>query len=162
MQSSDHAILLVGAGVSMAVGLPSWQSLIDHLLKELDLSPDVIDGMSDGYQLLAEFYRLKQGGMGPLRIRLDRNWKVAADRVAASQLHKLIVELDFPTIYTTNYDRNLETASEVHKKPYAKIANAKQMAEAAEGVTHIVKYHGDFDDDASLVLTETDFLDRLS
>ena len=36
------------------------------------------------------------------------------------------------------------------------------MAEAAEGVTHIVKYHGDFDDDASLVLTETDFLDRLS
>lgn len=145
----------------MAVGLPYWQSLIDHLLKELDLSPDVIDGMSDGYQLLAEFYRLKQGGMGPLRIRLDRNWKVAADRVAASQLHKLIVELDFPTIYTTNYDRNLETASEVHKKPYAKIANAKQMAEAAEGVTHIVKYHGDFDDDASLVLTETDFLDGM-
>jgi SIR2-like domain len=25
-----------------------------------------------------------------------------------------------------------------------------------------VKYHGDFDDEASLVLTETDFLDRLS
>ena len=36
------------------------------------------------------------------------------------------------------------------------------MADAADGVTYIVKYHGDFDDDASLVLTETDFLDRLS
>lgn len=118
--------------------------------------------MSDGYQLLAEFYRLKQGGMGPLRSWLDRTWKVAPDRVAESQLHKLIVELDFPAIYTTNYDRNLETAFEVHNKPYAKIANAKQMADAADGVTHIIKYHGDFDDDASLVLTETDFLDRLS
>jgi hypothetical protein len=157
-----QAILFVGAGVSMAVGLPSWQTLIDHLLKELELGPEVIDGMNDGYQMLAEFYRLKQGGMGPLRSWLDRNWKVAADKVSQSELHKLIVELDFPAIYTTNYDRNLETAFEVHHKPYAKIANARHIADAAQGITHIIKYHGDFDDDASLVLTETDFLNRLS
>jgi hypothetical protein len=157
-----QAILFVGAGVSMAVGLPSWQTLIDHLLKELELDSKVIDGMNDGYQMLAEFYRLKQGGMGPLRSWLDRNWKVATDKVSKSELHKLIVELDFPAIYTTNYDRNLETAFEVHHKPYAKIANAKHIADAPQGITHIIKYHGDFDDDASLVLTETDFLDRLS
>ncbi|MFL5238405.1 MAG: SIR2 family protein, partial [Rhizomicrobium sp.] len=79
-----------------------------------------------------------------------------------SRLHKLIVELDFPTIYTTNYDRNLETAFEVLDKPYAKISNAKDITSARSGVTHIVKFHGDFDDDASLVLTETDFLNRLA
>jgi hypothetical protein len=73
-----QAILFVGAGVSMAVGLPSWQTLIDHLLEELDLGPEVIDGMNGGYQMLAEFYRLKQGGM-------------AEDRVSQSALHKLIV-----------------------------------------------------------------------
>ena len=38
----------------MAVGLPSWKTLIYHLLKELDLNPNVIDGLSDGYQMLAE------------------------------------------------------------------------------------------------------------
>src|SRR4051794_40793421 len=146
----------------MAVGLPSWKTLVDHLLNELQLGPEVIDGMNDGYQMLAEFYRLRQGGMGPLRSWLDRNWKVAADKVSQSELHKLIVELDFPAIYTTNYDRNLETAFEVHHKPYAKIANARHIADAAQGITHIIKYHGDFDDDASLVLTETDFLNRLS
>jgi hypothetical protein len=152
-----QAILFVGAGVSMAVGLPSWKTLVDHLLKELGLGPDVIDGMNDGYQMLAEFYRLKQGGMGPLRSWLDRNWKVATDKVSQSELHKLIVELDFPAIYTTNYDRNLETAFEIHHKPYAKIANAKHIADSAQGITHIIKYHGDFDDDASLVLTRRTF-----
>src|SRR5205823_14600448 len=109
-----HAILFVGAGVSMAVGLPSWQSLVDHLLRELDLAPDVIDGMNDGYQMLAELYRLKRDGLGPLRSWMDRNWKVESDRVAESKLHKLIVDLGFPVIYTTNYDRNLETAFDVH------------------------------------------------
>lgn len=70
------AILFVGAGVSMAVGLPSWQSLIDHLLDDLGLERDVIAGMHGGYQMLAEYYRLKRGGIGPLRSWLDRNWRV--------------------------------------------------------------------------------------
>ncbi|MCA1452720.1 SIR2 family protein [Bradyrhizobium sp. BRP22] len=157
-----HAVLFVGADASMAVGLPSWQTLIDHLLDDLKIDRDVIDGMNDGYPMLAEYYRLKHGGIGPLRSWLDRNWKVASDRVADSRLHKLIVELDFPVIYTTNYDRNLETAFDIHGKSYAKISNAKEIASARQGVTHVIKYHGDFDDDSSLVLTETDFLNRLS
>jgi hypothetical protein len=157
-----RAILFVGAGVSMTVGLPSWQSLIDHLIDDLELDRSVLDEVHDSHQMLAEYYRLTRGGIGPLRSWLDRNWKTAEDRVAASRLHRLIVELDFPVIYTTNYDRNLETAFEVYGKAYAKISNAKEIAAAPEGVTHIVKFHGDFDDDSSLVLTETDFLNRLS
>jgi hypothetical protein len=157
-----RAILFVGAGVSMAVGLPSWEKLIEHLLDELHLDRNTIEGLSEAHQMLAEYYRAKRGSIGPLRSWLDRNWKVAQDRVAKSELHRLIVELDFPIIYTTNYDRNLEVAFETYGKAYAKIVNAKEIADAPDGVTHIIKYHGDFDDDASLVLTETDFLDRLS
>lgn len=157
-----QAVLFVGAGASMAVGLPSWQMLIDHLIEELGLDREVIAGMNDGYQMLAEFYRLTQGSIGPLRSWLDRNWKVSAERVCKSALHRLIVELDFPIVYTTNYDRNLEAAYETHGKPYAKIVNAKDVALAIGGATQIIKYHGDFDDDTSLVLTETDFLDRLA
>jgi hypothetical protein len=157
-----RAILFVGAGVSMGVGLPSWQTLIDHLLDDLGLEPSVLDGMHGGHQLLAEHYRLKRGGIGRLRSWLDRNWRIDPARIAASRVHSLIVELDFPVIYTTNYDRNLESAFEASGTAYAKISNAKEIASAPAGVTHIIKFHGDFDDDASLVLTETDFLNRLA
>ena len=146
----------------MSVGLPSWDRLIDHLLEELGMDRSAIEGMNGGYQMLAEFYRLKKGSIASLRSWLDRNWRVSSERVSRSPLHRLIVDLKFPVIYTTNYDRNLEVAFDIHRQPYAKIANAKDIAEAADGVTQIVKYHGDFDDETSLVLTETDFLDRLS
>src|SRR4051794_24818971 len=146
----------------MSVGLPSWDMLIDHLLDELGLDRSVIEGMNGGYQMLAEFYRLKKGNIASLRSWLDRNWEVSSERVSRSRLHRLIVDLRFPIIYTTNYDRNLKVAFDIHRQPYTRIANAKDIAEARDGVTQIVKYHGDFDDEASLVLTETDFLNRLS
>jgi hypothetical protein len=157
-----RAILFVGAGVSMSIGLPSWDALIDHMLEELKLDRSVIQGMNGGYQMVAEFYRLKQGSMAPLRAWLDQTWQDSSRRISSSIPHKLIVELNFPIIYTTNYDRNLEAAFEFYKRPYAKIANAKDIANAADGATQIVKYHGDLEDDESLILTETDFLDRLS
>ncbi|WP_404924873.1 SIR2 family NAD-dependent protein deacylase [Mesorhizobium sp. ORM16] len=157
-----RAILFVGAGVSMSVGLPSWRKLIDHLVEDLGIDHGIIAPSDVSYQTLAEFYRLKRGTIGPLRSWMDRNWSVSREKVRRSEIHRLIVALDFPIIYTTNYDRNLEVAFEVHSRDYVKVANAKDIAKAGNGVTHIVKYHGDFDDDSSLILAETDYFDRLS
>ncbi len=157
-----RAMLFVGAGVSMSVGLPSWRTLIEHMAEQLDLDADTAIGPGITYQTLAEYYRLKQGSIGPLRSWMDRNWKVAHERVEQSELHRLIVDLDFPIIYTTNYDRNLEVAFEIHRHPFVKIANAKDVAKLDPEATQIVKFHGDFDDDDSLVLTETDYFNRLS
>ncbi|MER8512231.1 SIR2 family protein [Mesorhizobium sp. M1060] len=155
------AILFVGAGVSISVGLPSWEKLIERMAKELGVD-DEFSTRRDRFQTLAEYYRIKHGSIGPLRSWMDRNWSVAKERIEKSELHRLIVTLDFPVIYTTNYDRNLELAFEIHGREYVKVANARHVAQARRGVTHIVKFHGDFDEDSSLVLTETDYLDRLS
>ncbi len=80
----------------------------------------------------------------------------------ASAVHRLIAELDFPIIYTTNFDRNLETSLRLHGRDFVKITNAKDVARAREGVTQLVKFHGDFEDDQSLVIAETDYLERLA
>jgi hypothetical protein len=157
-----NAILFVGAGVSMSVGLPSWHSLVKHMAEELGLPSDVIGTGEISYQTLAEFYKLQAGSIGPLRSWMDRQWHVSREAVAHSRLHQLIVELDFPIIYTTNYDRNLEIAFDIHGCRYNRIANARDIAAARDSATQIVKFHGDFEDDASLVLAETDYFNRLS
>jgi len=156
-----RAILFVGAGVSMSVGLPSWQKLIEHMASELGIDRKLADERAS-YQTLAEYYRLKHGSLGPLRSWMDRNWSVARDKVEKSELHRLIVTLEFPIIYTTNYDRNLEVAFEIHAREFVKVTNARDLAKVRADTTQIIKYHGDFDDDASLVLTETDYFDRLT
>jgi hypothetical protein len=157
-----QAILFAGAGLSMSVGLPSWQAFIDRMSEELALNSQDILGPDTSYHTLAEYYRIKQGSIGPLRSWMDRNWRVSEEKVRASKMHALIVSLDFPIIYTTNYDGNIEAAFAAHGRPYVKIANARDIARTREGVIQIVKFHGDFDDEDSLVITETDYFNRLA
>ncbi|WP_026615586.1 SIR2 family NAD-dependent protein deacylase [Ensifer aridi] len=157
-----HAVLFVGAGVSMSVGLPSWKTLIDHMVNDLHLDDSVMQDPDVTYQTIAECYRLEHGDIGALCHWMRQNWRVSRDRIEKSDLHKRLVTLDFPVIYTTNYDSNLEIAYDVYGKPYAKISHARDIASAPAGITQIIKYHGDFDDDDTLVLTETDYFNRLS
>jgi hypothetical protein len=152
-----HAILFAGAGVSMCVGLPAWSELIAHMCAELQLDPETFPAAETGYHTLAEYYRLKMGSIGPLRRWMDKSWSVSEERVRQSRVHELIVSLGFPIIYTTNYDANLEVAFTVFGQDYVKVASARDVARAQGGATQIVKFHGDFEDDASLVIAETDY-----
>ena len=50
-----RAILFGGAGLSMSVGLPSWNELIARMRRELGIDEDAAPAT---YQTLAEYYRL--------------------------------------------------------------------------------------------------------
>jgi hypothetical protein len=155
-----NMVLFVGAGVSMNLGLLSWKALIDKMSEDLGLDPEAFAKSGD-YLALAEYYKIKKGSLGSLRSWMDRTWHSDKINIGESDLHRLIVDIEFPIIYTTNYDRWLETAFDHWKRPYIKITNVSDLVKIRDGATQIVKFHGDFEDDSSLVLDESSYFERL-
>src|SRR6185503_11772231 len=83
------------------------------------------------------------------------------DAIKSSRAHNALVDMKLPLVYTTNYDRIIERAFELKKVPCHTIANIDDISIAPPNATHVVKFHGTFSDDASLVLTESSYFDRL-
>lgn len=158
---NQRTLLFVGAGVSQGLGLPTWRQLIDHMAQELGYDPAVFN-QNGTLPELAEFYELQKTSLGPLRSWMDRQWHENEARVDTSLVHQTIVDLRFPVIYTTNYDRWLEIAHRRRAVSFTKIANVGDFTSIRDGVTQIVKLHGDFDADESLVLTETSYFERFA
>lgn len=153
--------LFVGAGVSMNLGLPSWAKLLEHLAAELGFDPRVFATLGDSY-VLAEYYKLEKGSLGPLRSWMDREWDRTANKIEDSKVHELITQLDCPVVYTTNYDRWLERAYDAFGISYRKIASIADLANCPGNERQIVKFHGDFDHESSIVLTESSYFERMS
>jgi hypothetical protein len=158
---NQQVILFVGAGLSMNLGLPSWSDLIDHMATELGYDKRIFEGLGDALQL-AEYFKIQKTTLGSLRSWMDRNWHKDEGKVDSSRAHQALVNLKIPTIYTTNYDRWLEIAFKRRKVEFVKIANVGDFTKRASGKIEIVKFHGDLEDDSSLVLTEASYFERLS
>ncbi len=154
-------MLFAGAGVSANLGLPTWNDLISRIALELDYDPTIFATYGDALAL-AEFYTRKVGSIGPLRSWMDREWHRSGIDVSQSDIHRLIALGKFSRIYTTNYDRWLETAHQEFDVQYDKIAKVSDLVSTSDGRRQIIKLHGDFDDDASIVLSETSFFERMS
>ncbi|MBY5601741.1 Sir2 family NAD-dependent protein deacetylase [Rhizobium leguminosarum] len=160
--ANNNVILFVGAGVSKNLGAPTWSELIDYMGKDLGYDPQVFNARGASYLTLAEFYKLEKGSIGPLRSWMDKNWNVDEVVLGKSAVHRLITEIGFPIIYTTNYDGNIEESFRIYNKDYIKIVDVRDISRIKDKETQIIKFHGDFDSDESIVLTETDYFERLT
>jgi len=161
LRQQGRLIPFVGSGLSKPLGLPDLSALIDIIAEQLEYDPQVFK--LNGTELqLTEYYVANKRSIGPLRSEMDRLFNPSDDQIKKSRAHRALVEMKLPLIYTTNYDRIIERAFDIRKEPCHTIANLDDIVSApADASTQIVKLHGTFDDDASLVLTETSYFDRL-
>jgi hypothetical protein len=153
-------IPFIGAGLSAPLGLPSWSQLMDVIAEDLGYDPEVFKLSGNNLQL-AEYFVAVKGSIGPLRSEMDRMFNPTDEDIEASQSHKALVQMNLPIIYTTNYDLIIERAFELSNVAYHSIVSIDDIATAPSDVTQVVKFHGTFSNDASLVLTESSYFDRL-
>lgn len=156
-----NVILFVGAGVSATLKLPTWGELINHLSTELGYNNELFNLYGDNLSL-AEYYELTKGDLKSLVKWMKSKWAVDQDAIKQSKTYEAIVKLNFPIIYTTNYDHCLETAHKQWKKPWRRIIGVKDLVNLKPSETQIVKFHGDISSTASIVLTESSYFERLS
>lgn len=157
---NGQVILFVGAGLSASLGLPDWDELVEFLGSELGYDARIFEGY-ERKTVLAEYFEIHKGGLEGLARWMRTHWSedMCREKISSSAIYHALTELNFPIIYTTNYDHCLETAFDAAEKPWKRIVEIQDLVNA-EGKTQIVKFHGDMDRADSMVLTESSYFER--
>lgn len=155
-----RAVLFAGAGLSATLSLPSWSGLIAKMAEDLGFDPELFE-MLGSYSSLADYYLVQKPDRAVLAEWLRDEWHSASIDIAGSQAHAALVNAHFPLIYTTNYDHWIERAHSLRGVPVSKIVHGEDIGNIASNSVPIVKFHGDLDHPETMVLTETDYFERL-
>lgn len=160
----DKLMLFIGSGVSKGLKLPDWNELIGALAKTLGYAPEVFALYGDNLTL-AEYYKIareKKTTPPSLNDWMKTNLALNEDQIRSSPIHQEIVRLGCSIVYTTNYEHALEIAFKSEGSPLHKIADIDGLAAMPANAVQIVKFHGDMDDEKSIVLAERDYFERLN
>jgi len=157
-------IPFIGAGFSAAGGYPSTGEIIDSLLQRFHIQASEIHlDNNTSLPSIAEYLKiLNSGDISPIVAEIAGHFTRSTDDAHALAPQRLLASLSCPVVYTTNYDALIERAFAYARKPYTVIVNTEDIINSAvQKCTHIVKYHGDFEQPSSMVLTESDYFTRL-
>lgn len=166
--NTRKASLFVGAGLSKAVGLPDWYTLLNELIERVE---SVIDNSKD---LCSEFRDLIKNSENFLAVAQDLREKLGQDefnkyvrerfvdqRPEPNETYKIIVDLPYNYVITTNYDYLIEDAfAYVHRRAAKKYTYKQAQAMADNiwnGYPFILKAHGDADEPDAIILTDKDY-----
>jgi hypothetical protein len=153
--------LFIGSGVSCSAGLLGWDDLIGDMTAAIrkenmtHSAKDLEEFLARAeYIDLAELFRATVGQNAYFRFLRERYRR----DVPPSALLKSIAKLNIKTVFTTNYDKLLETAfRRTTQIDPPVIIYPTQLNYIEQDEIRIIKIHGDIDHPASIVLTRTDY-----
>ncbi|MBV8370772.1 MAG: SIR2 family protein [Candidatus Eremiobacteraeota bacterium] len=144
------AALFLGAGASADAGFPTWRTLLEKSARQLGLA---IDDRTDLVELAQFVFNERR------RPTLDQLIVSAFDRPRRRpELHDMIAQLPFNSIWTTNYDTLIEDAfikADVHLD--VKRDNDSLARHDHRALTVLYKMHGCVTDPSHCVLMKDDF-----
>ncbi|MBL8681619.1 MAG: SIR2 family protein [Myxococcales bacterium] len=153
----------IGAGISVAAGLPTWNGLVESLVARV--GPELQSAQQSELQYLTSiglFEDVVEFGRTHLGEGEYREWLLATlGRGSPTDLHRAIVNLPSPAIVTTNYDQLIETAlvSATGAVPTVLTAFDVQplWTQLARRRRFLLKMHGDVGRPETIVLTSRDY-----
>lgn len=151
---ADRVVPFLGAGLSMAAGLPGWGDLLHRVAREAGISDEdytALKALPPEDRAEAIERRLREQGMD-----LHPTIEAAVSVPRVSLAHSELASMRFDEAITTNYDTLYERACEaVLDGPQVTVIPGKAPE---SGGPWIVKMHGDIRLPASLVLTRGQYL----
>ncbi|MGY1620997.1 SIR2 family protein [Geodermatophilus sp. SYSU D00965] len=140
----------VGAGVSAAAGLPTWEQLLDELAERSGLGAGLRAGLArlpaqDAAALLA-----RELGRGQLECFVKERFGPGHYALA----HALLADLPVQEFVTTNYDPLVETAA----RDIGRSVAVLPFDDPEPGRPWLLKLHGDAAHPESIVLTREEYL----
>ena len=109
-----------------------------------------------------EYFRLREGGLAPLINWLVRQLDAPDSAIKASVIHSALASLsECSLFYTTNYDDYVERALRGAGRTCRVLVEERDMG-SPDTECSVVKFHGDFNHPMTMVLSESDYEERLN
>jgi hypothetical protein len=157
-----RCVLFAGSGLSAWAKLPTWMELLKFLVEKLEEeepgmpNKGELDGLLQAGKLLdvADYCKEKLGERLYNEVLSDQ---LRGDKVDIPEPHKMIVQLPFAGVVTTNYDKLLERAyNDVPRTPTHRDIDMLGPL-LFNNKFFILKAYGDIDHSDSLILTTRDY-----
>jgi hypothetical protein len=161
---SRAAVVYVGAGASVPVGLPTWSAFLSeclHRARQADSRPDRWQNTqrlleAGDYLTAAEILQREIGQSLEHYV-----WDIFGRAYEPSNIHRAIARIPFSLAITTNYDRLLESAYLCSPNVWTWRDPAAIFGAIKNDRFAVVKVHGEVGNGPSLVLTKTQYRDLL-
>jgi hypothetical protein len=159
-------IPFVGSGFSKPLGLPDWRGLIAQVAEKVGYESDLFFLHGSYPQLLEYLSRYHQFEWNAFvhNMTVIFDSEEAVQKRKKSLSHIALTQLNVKTIYTTNYDTHIESCLRDSGKCVREYASLADFVRADDKLTEceVIKFHGTLVDPSTLVLTESQYFDRMS